>query len=126
MSGYCFDADILIDALLGRDPARSELRRATARGARAWISRVTWIEVMSRCAPDALHATEMFLSGFAVDEIDEEIAGRAATLRRERPGLAKPDAIVLASALVRGRVLVTRNTRDFPAAMPGIRIPYTL
>jgi hypothetical protein len=23
-------------------------------------------------------------------------------------------------------VLITRNTKDFPAQMPGIRIPYTL
>ena len=23
-------------------------------------------------------------------------------------------------------ILVTRNTRDFPAEMPGIRVPYTL
>jgi predicted nucleic acid-binding protein len=36
------------------------------------------------------------------------------------------DAIILASALTRGRVLITRNTKDFPAEMPGIRIPYTL
>ena len=36
------------------------------------------------------------------------------------------DAIILATAQIRGRVLVTRNTRDFPANMPGIRVPYTL
>jgi len=40
--------------------------------------------------------------------------------------LRSPDAIILASAQIRGRVLVTRNIKDFPAAMPGIRIPYTL
>ena len=69
---------------------------------------------------------ERFLEGFAVDEIDGEITSRAATLRRERPQLTTPDAIVLATAMVRGRVLVTRNTMDFPAEMPGIRVPYTL
>lgn len=36
------------------------------------------------------------------------------------------DAIILATALTRGRVLVTRNIKDFPAEMPGIRVPYTL
>ena len=35
-------------------------------------------------------------------------------------------AIVLASAQSTGRILVTRNITDFPAEMPGIRIPYTL
>jgi hypothetical protein len=47
-------------------------------------------------------------------------------LRRERPRLKSPDAIILATAQIRGRVLITRNTKDFPAAMPGIRVPYTL
>jgi predicted nucleic acid-binding protein len=36
------------------------------------------------------------------------------------------DAIILATAQSRGRVLITRNTKDFPAEMPGIRVPYTL
>lgn len=67
-----------------------------------------------------------FLSRFGLDEIDDEISRRAAALRRERPRLKSPDAIILATAQIRGRVLITRNTKDFPAAMPGIRIPYTL
>jgi predicted nucleic acid-binding protein len=36
------------------------------------------------------------------------------------------DATILATAQVNGAILVTRNTQDFPANMPGIRIPYTL
>ena len=50
----------------------------------------------------------------------------ALALRRERPRLKSPDAIILATAQIRGRVLITRNTKDFPAAMPGIRVPYIL
>jgi hypothetical protein len=37
-----------------------------------------------------------------------------------------PDAIIQATAEGAGRVLITRNTRDFPASTPGVRIPYTL
>jgi predicted nucleic acid-binding protein len=33
--------------------------------------------------------------------------------------------MILATAQVHGAILVTRNTKDFPARMPGIRIPYT-
>ena len=73
-----------------------------------------------------LAGMEHFLSGFDIDELDPEIARRAAALRRERPRLRSPDAIILASAQVRGRILITRNTKDFPANMPGIRVPYTL
>lgn len=126
MSGFAFDANIVIDALAGFEPARSEMRRALGFGSRVWISRIVWMEVLSKGSPIEIKRAEAFLSGFGVDEIDTEIAARAAALRRERPRLKSPDAIILATALIRGRVLVTRNTQDFPAAMPGIRVPYVL
>ena len=126
MSGYSFDTNIVIDALLGYMPAHDELRRVTGSGARPWISRMTWTEVMSKGEPGMLPDMEYFLSGFSLDEIDEEIASRAAALRRERPRLRAPDAIILSTAMVRGRILVSRNTKDFPATMLGIRVPYTL
>ena len=126
MSGFSFDANIVIDALLGHEPARVELKRATSGAGKAWISRMAWIEVMSKGYDSSLREMEYFLSGFGIDEIDREIGERAAALRRERPKLRSPDAIILATALVRGRILVTRNTKDFPVNMPGIRVPYTL
>lgn len=126
MSGFTFDSNIIIDALAGYDPARSEIDRATDFGSRAWISRVVWIEVMSKGEGSSLQRAEILLSGFGVDEVDVEIGRRAAALRRERRGLKAMDAIILATAQTRGRVLVTRNIKDFPAEMPGIRVPYTL
>lgn len=122
MSGHAFDTNIVIDALRGIENARAELRRAK----RPWISRIVWIEVMSKLTPETARDVELFLTGFAVDEVDAEIADRAAALRRERPSLKLPDAIILSTAQVRGRILVTRNTRDFPAQTPGIRVPYIL
>jgi predicted nucleic acid-binding protein len=126
VSGFAFDSNILIDALKGLEPARDELRRATSGGARAWISRMVWIEVLSKGSGEGLRRAEILLSGFGIDEMDVEIATRAASLRRERQRLRSPDAVILATAMLRGRVLVTRNTKDFPANMPGIRVPYTL
>jgi len=126
MSGYSFDASILIDALMGHRPAHDEIRRAANNGARIWMSRMAWIEVMSKGNEELVRDALRFLGRFSVDEIDEEISVRAASLRRERPRLKSTDAIIFASAQVRGRVLVTRNTRDFPPVMPGIRVPYTL
>ena len=125
MSGFTFDSNILIDTLRGFPEGRAELQRAAQRG-RVWISRMVWVEVMSKGEGQGLKRAEMLLSGFGVDEVDAEIGERAAALRRERPSLKAPDAIILATALTRGRVLVTRNTKDFPAEMPGIRIPYNL
>jgi predicted nucleic acid-binding protein len=126
MSGFSFDSSIVIDALAGYAAAREEIDRATAFGSRAWISRVVWIEVMSKGEGDGLRRTETLLTGFGVDEVDAEIGRHAAALRRERGRLKAMDAIILATAQSRGRVLVTRNTKDFPAEMPGIRVPYAL
>ncbi len=126
MSGYSLDANIMIDALLGYRPAHRELSRLASIGARLWISRMAWIETLSKGSETAVREAEQFLSGFALDELDDEIARRAAALRRERPRLKSTDAIILATSQIRGRVLITRNTKDFPANMPGIRVPYTL
>jgi hypothetical protein len=122
VSGYSFDSNILIDALNGDAIAHAEIRRVD----RPWISRVTWIEVLSKERGGTLKFIENFLGGFSVDELDTRIAGHAAALRRERPRLKLADAVILASAQVNHRILVTRNTKDFPAEMPGIRVPYIM
>jgi len=93
---------------------------------RIWVSRAVWIEVLSKGQGAGLKRAEVLLSGFGIDEIDQEIAARAASMRRERKRLKAMDAIILSTAQIRGRVLVTRNTKDFPAEMPGIRVPYQL
>jgi predicted nucleic acid-binding protein len=126
MSGYSLDANILIDSLLDHDPAEREIMRIAASGARMWVSRMAWIEVLSKGNDMVVREAINFLSRFGLDEIDDEISLRAASLRRERPRLKSPDAIILATAQIRGRVLVTRNTKDFPENMPGIRVPYTI
>ncbi len=122
MSAASFDSNILIDALNGIERAYAELDRVEE----SWISRVTWIEVMSRVSDMTIGPTRLLLSACKVDELDEAIATRAAALRNERRSLKLADSIILASAQVRGRILVTRNTKDFPANMPGIRVPYTI
>lgn len=122
MSERFFDTNIVIDMLHNRPAAWAEVRNVS----RAWISRMTWIEVMSGVPDSAASETEEFLRLFAMSEISEEIARRAAALRHQRRSLKTPDAIILASAQVAGRILVTRNTKDFPAEMPGIRVPYSV
>lgn len=116
-----FDTSIVIDALHNEPRAGVELRRTS----RPWISRISWIEIMAGAPEKARTDTENFLRLFAVSELDEEISRRAAMMRQERPELSSPNAIIWASAQVSGRILVTRNIKDFPAEMPGIRIPYS-
>jgi predicted nucleic acid-binding protein len=122
VSEYVFDTVILIDALRGVEQARRELLAQR----RHWISRITWTEVMAGARPDEDAATEDFLRHFSVIELSEEVGRRAALIRSQQRAIRLPDAIIWASAQISGRILVTRNTRDFPAKMPGIRVPYTL
>lgn len=119
MSGYSFDSNILIDALNGQPVAHAEIARVD----RPWISRVTWIEVLSKERGGTLRQIERFLAGFSIDEVDARIAAHAAAMRRERPSLKLPDAVIHATAQINNRILVTRNIKDFPAEMPGIRVP---
>jgi predicted nucleic acid-binding protein len=120
-----FDRDILGDALAGVGAAQAELTRCPRR----FISRLTWIDLVTAADSDEVALIEGFLGCFGVIDVSEDIARRAAMLRGERSrrgALGLVDAVVLASAQTSGRILVTRNTRAFPAAMPGIRVPYTL
>jgi predicted nucleic acid-binding protein len=126
MSGYSLDANIVIDALLDHEPAHREITRIASTGARMWISRMAWIEILSKGDDNVVRDVVKFLDRFGLDEVDHEISVRAAALRRERARLKSPDAIILATAQLRGRVLVTRNIKDFPAEMPGIRVPYQI
>ena len=122
MNEAVFDSNILFDALNDIGRASVELQRYDRR----YISRLTWIEILTKALPDDGDRAEEFLSYFNVIEVNEEIARRAALLRSDRRRLKAMDAVVLASAQLTGRILITRNNRDFPAEMPGIRIPYTL
>lgn len=120
MSDIYFDTNIIIDALARKQQALDELRRAS----RPWISRITWIEVLAGMPAPARRETEQYLQNYSICELSPEIARRAADLRFNKRSLKLPDAVIFASAQEHGAILVTRNIRDFPANMPGIRVPY--
>ncbi len=116
-----FDTNILVDYLNAVPKARIELRRYTERA----VSIITWMEVMVGAAEDVEDATRSFLSTFEVIALDGEIAERAVNLHRDHR-IKLPDAVIWATAQTRAMLLVTRNTRDFAADDPGIRMPYKL
>jgi predicted nucleic acid-binding protein len=117
-----FDTNILIDYLLGKEPAKEEL----ARYHEARISVVTWIEVMVG-ARDVNEENQLrqFLARFEPIVLDASVAETAAMLR-SCYRLRIPDAVIWASAKLRDTILITRNTKDFPAGEPDIRFPYVL
>jgi predicted nucleic acid-binding protein len=116
-----FDTNILVDYLNAVPKARTELARYTERA----ISIITWMEVMVGASGDVEDATRSFLSSFDVIALDGEIAERAVSLRRSHH-IKLPDAIIWATAQTGAMLLVTRNTKDFTADDPGVRMPYRL
>lgn len=121
MSAPFFDTNIVIDWLKRLPQAMTEL--ASYREQR--ISRIVWTEVMAGEAFERRDLVQEALSHFETVEIDDRIALAAADIRY-RSRMKLMDALILATAQINGTILITRNTRDFPAAMPGIRVPYIL
>lgn len=121
MSDPFFDTNILVDWLKNKPQAIAELSRYN----RHRISRIVWTELMSGEAIETRSKMAQLLSPFQMVELDERIAAAAANIRY-RGNMKLLDAYVLATAQVNGAIFITRNTKDFPAEMPGIRIPYSL
>lgn len=121
MVSAVFDTNILIDYLNGIEPAKVELDLYTDKA----ISLATWMEVMVGATPETETTLRGFLNNFANLPIDAAVANLAVKLRRQHK-IKLSDAIVWATAQVHACILVTRNTQDFSASEPGIRIPYHL
>jgi predicted nucleic acid-binding protein len=116
-----FDTNIVIDWLRQRPEALAELSRYR----QLRISRITWTEVLAGEPLETREHVEELIRPFEVMEIDARIASAAADIRY-RTRMKLLDALILATAQVNGAILVSRNTKDFPVKMPGIRVPYTL
>ncbi|RXH54557.1 type II toxin-antitoxin system VapC family toxin [Granulicella sibirica] len=116
-----YDTNILIDCLKGVQAARLEVDAALDRA----MSTMTWIEVMVGVPPESDEVVRVFLGSFELLPITPEVAERAVLIRKTMR-IKLPDAIILATAQVNERILVTRNTRDFGVVTEGVRVPYPL
>jgi len=116
-----FDTNILIDYLRGIPQAPAECDKHSDRA----VSIVTWMEVMAGSTEANEADARSCLLNFYTLALTPDVAERAFLLRRTNR-VKLPDAIIQATAEAHGRVLITRNTRDFPEGTAGVRIPYTL
>jgi predicted nucleic acid-binding protein len=115
-----FDTNILIDHLNGIRKAAREIKGSSDPA----ISIITWIEVMTGATSSGDEAVlRSFLANFQCLPVTSAVAERAAENRRVKR-IKLPDAIILATAETANRQLVTRNVRDFPKGMGGVRVPY--
>jgi predicted nucleic acid-binding protein len=83
------------------------------------------MEVLAGADQNLEAITLQFLGQFEILPVDPAVAGRAVKLRTSK-ALKLPDAIVLASAIEAGMILVTRDTKAFGRDIPAVRIPYSL
>ena len=119
MSDPFFDTNILIDWLNDSPKAIAELGRYRKHR----ISRVVWTELLAGVPLEERDTLQRMLSSLEVVEIDARIATAAADIRYRSP-MKLMDAYILATAQVNGAILITRNIKDFPEKIPGIRVPY--
>lgn len=126
-----FDTNILIDYNDKVEAALIELSRYDD----AAISSITWMETCCLMSPAEISLFESSIAnaGINVIHISDAIMRRATQLRYDSLQIAKttggkgvklPDCIIHATAQVEGRIIVTRNARDFGGKGSIVHIPY--
>jgi len=120
MESAVFDTNILIDFSRRNEQAQDVIRRVPHR----LISIVTWAEFLTGIPAPQMETAKSFLDDmFEIVETPRAIYERALILRQELR-LKLPDALIYATALDIKAPLVTRNIKDFDAALAGVVVPY--
>jgi predicted nucleic acid-binding protein len=114
MSGteFLLDTNVVIDFLAGDEAVVTYLRSAIPTGSNLSISQITRIELLavSDLGKEEEHRIRSFLRQIQVLPLTEDVEERAILIRRHNK-LKIPDAIIVATAVTFGCVLVTRDRR---------------
>ena len=117
MADYLLDTGILIRHLRNR-PGYRELIYRLAQEGRLYIASFTRLEVVRGMQDHEREATFALLDALRTHPLDAPTADLAGEMIRawQRKGitLSGPDAVIAASAIRCGAVLVTTNPRHFP------------
>lgn len=124
MADRVLDTDVLIDFLRGKPQAVEYIRELEFP---VMISSISVGELCAGVREGAERvALESFLSAFDVVPVDEEIARTGGLFKRDfsrSHDLHLPDALIAATARVRGCPLVTLNRKHFPM-LTNVHVPY--
>lgn len=111
------DSDILIDALRGKEPARSRVALEISGGGLATTT-VSAFELLAgaRAAPER-EKVEALLSSLSLLPLDEEASRAAARVHRDLAEIGKPignaDCLIAGICIAGDAVLLTRNRAHF-------------
>jgi hypothetical protein len=118
------DADVLIWHLRGKEQARDFLIRLRDNGAyELWTGALQRAEIIFFMRPDEHEATEVFLSQFKTEPVDQKLVDAAGVLyRRWQPshGIDVNDAMLAAAAIQNGGRIFTLNIKYYP--MPEVNV----
>ncbi len=119
------DTDVIVDYLRGQADAVSYMEGLNDP---LLISAVTVAELYFGVREgDERTALDKFISAFGLVPVDEAIAVKGGLYRRDyrkSHGVGLADALIAATAEVRGATLVTLNKKHFPM-LASITVPYT-
>lgn len=122
------DTDIAIDHFHGNRAALDYFAENLAAGQILGISVVTLAEFMGGMRAGEEARTERLLSLFAILDVNEDIARRAALyLRHYRAShhIELGDALIAATAAHHNAEIVTRNIKHYPMPDVTLETPYT-
>jgi len=125
---YLLDTNIVIGYLASSLPSNGMKTLNAIVDDDSIISVITKIETLGfnfKSVSEKLN-TEVFVNGSTILNIDDAIVSRTIVLRKTHK-IKLPDAIIAATALVHGLILISRNTKDF-VEITGLRVinPYDL
>ena len=121
---YHLDTDFLVYAIGCAGPERERLLSLSETDVPIQISSIAWYEYSrGPRRPEQLAAARSFFLEDGVVPFSEEIAGEAAMLFQSlgSPRRRAADVAIAATAIARGAILLSRNSRDFED-MPGLRL----
>ncbi len=118
------DSDVLIWHLRGEQKARNLLLRLQQeKNCALYVGVMQRAEIVFFMQQREEKETELFLSQFKTQAVDQEIIDKAGALYRKwHPGhgIDVNDAILAATAMQTGGIIYTLNTRHFP--MPEVNV----
>ncbi|KKR78161.1 MAG: hypothetical protein UU24_C0041G0002 [Candidatus Nomurabacteria bacterium GW2011_GWA2_40_9] len=111
---YTLDTSAIIYFLTNKDLAVKTIEKIFAESLFVYVPTVVRAELLSKSALslDEENAIKSFLKNTTKIILDDHIADMSAYIRREYK-LKLPDAIIAATAIAMGSVLVTGNESDF-------------
>jgi hypothetical protein len=114
MADYLLDSGLVIRHLRN-DAQAVTLLRELGRHNRLGLCTVTHVEVYAGMKPHEQYVTRKLLSRFVAYAVTEDIAERAGEYLRDygASGLSIPDAMIAATAVLKGLTLVTLNPKHF-------------